>query len=305
VQRKALGRGFTGTEPMIGQGIAALFQSPPGGQDDLIREIDVEKIRPNRDQPRRHFSEAALASLAASLKEHGLLQPILVRSGEDGVYELIAGERRWRAARLAGFQKIPALVKTADDRRRMEWALLENIQREDLNPIEKAQAYARLISEFALTQEEIAARMGMDRSSVANFLRLLHLPKEIWEALASGRLSMGHAKVLLSLEREADQVALARRIQSEGGSVRQAERHALQIKEARRARPTSSPDVCDAPGQKRDDPDVADPHVADIEKRLRHALGAHVRLIHRGDQGDIHIAYTSLNDLDRLLERLL
>jgi ParB family chromosome partitioning protein len=269
-----------------GQGIAALFPTAAG---ETIRQIALDQIRPNRHQPRQQFSKEGLDSLAESIRQHGLLQPILVQADGEGLFELIAGERRWRAARLAGLSHVPAIVKVASDRDRMEWALLENVQREDLNPLEKAEGYAKLIAEFSLTQEEIAGRMGIDRSSVANFLRLLHLPKTVWPDLAAGRLSMGHAKVILSLEEEADRIALAQQIITLGWSVRQAESFVKQEK-----RP-------DAPSPR---PATQDPATTEVETRLRHALGTRVRLLHRGKQGEIRIVYHSLDELDRLLEQL-
>ena len=282
--RKALGRGFSD----VGQGVAALFpafKSPDGS----VSEIALDQIRPNRYQPRQRFSDAGLASLAASLKTHGLLQPVLVQRGEDGTFELIAGERRWRAAQIAGLARIPAIVRTAQTREMMEWAILENTQREDLNPMERGQAYARLVSEFSLTQEEIAARMGIDRSSVANFLRMIHLPKALWNDIEEGRLSMGHAKVLLSLEKEADQLTAAARIIAGGWSVRQTEAHVKQMKSV--------------PITVRDRASDTLPEVADMETRLRHSLGTRVRIVHRGRTGEIRITYHSLDEFDRLLER--
>jgi len=282
--RKALGRGFSD----VGQGVSALFPAFKSA-DGAVLEIALDRIRPNRYQPRQRFSDAGLASLAASLKTHGLLQPVLVQRGEDGTFELIAGERRWRAAQIAGLTQIPAIVRTAQTREMMEWAILENTQREDLNPMERAQAYARLVSEFSLTQEEIATRMGIDRSSVANFLRMIHLPKALWGDIEEGRLSMGHAKVLLSLENAADQQTAAARIIAGGWSVRQAEGHIRQMKSA----PTAA----------RTRPSDALPEVADMETRLRHSLGTRVRILHRGRTGEIRITYHSLDEFDRLLER--
>lgn len=281
MQRKALGKGL---------GLTALVPpaEPPKGE---VREIEIGKIIPNRYQPRQHFDPEALASLAASLKSHGLIQPITVRRGENGQYELIAGERRWRAAQLAGLAAIPAIVKPVQDQELMEWALLENVQREDLNPIEKAKAYQRLISEFSLTQEAIAARMGIDRSTVANFLRLLQLPEPLWGSIAEGALTMGHAKALLSLERKEDQLRVAEEIKTKGWSVRQVEALVQKIKREARPEPPKAPET-------------ALPEVAELESRLRHALGTKVRLVRQGKGGEIRIEYYSLEDLDRILEKL-
>lgn len=280
-QRKALGKGL---------GLTALVPpaEPPKGD---IREIEIGKIIPNRYQPRQYFDPEALASLAASLKSHGLIQPITVRKEENGRFELIAGERRWRAAQLAGLAAIPAIVKPVQDQELMEWALLENVQREDLNPIEKAQAYQKLISEFSLTQEAIAARMGIDRSSVANFLRLLLLPELLWGSIADGVLTMGHAKALLSLERKEDQLRLAEEIKSKGWSVRQVEALVQKMKREGRPEPSKAPRS-------------AAPEAAELENRLRLALGTKVRLVQQGKGGEIRIEYYSFEDLDRILEKL-
>lgn len=280
MQRKALGKGL---------GLTALVP-PAEPSKGEVREIEIGKIIPNRYQPRQHFDPDALASLAASLKSHGLIQPITVRKEENGQYELIAGERRWRAAQLAGFAAIPAIVKPVQDQELMEWALLENVQREDLNPIEKAQAYQRLLTEFSLTQEAIAARMGMDRSSVANFLRLLQLPEALWGLIADGTLTMGHAKALLSLERKEDQLRVAGEIKEKGWSVRQVEALVQKIKREVRPEPKTSA--------------TAPPEVAELEGRLRLALGTKVRLVQQGKGGEIRIEYYSLEDLDRILEKL-
>lgn len=280
-QRKALGKGL---------GLTALVPPAEPAKGD-IREIEIGKIIPNRYQPRQYFNPEALASLAASLKSHGLIQPITVRKEENGRFELIAGERRWRAAQLAGLAAIPAIVKPVQDQELMEWALLENVQREDLNPIEKAQAYQKLISEFSLTQEAIAARMGIDRSSVANFLRLLLLPESLWGSIADGVLTMGHAKALLSLERKEDQLRLAEEIKSKGWSVRQVEALVQKMKREGRPEPSKAPRS-------------AAPEAAELENRLRLALGTKVRLVQQGKGGEIRIEYYSFEDLDRILEKL-
>ncbi|VAX29145.1 Chromosome (plasmid) partitioning protein ParB [hydrothermal vent metagenome] len=284
--RKALGKGFEG------KGLGALVPTMEADLPGLLN-LDVDRVKANRYQPRQIFDEAALESLAASLKQHGLIQPITVRKDEAGGYELISGERRWRAARRAGLSKIPAILKEVADQELMEWALLENLQREDLNPIEKAKAYENLISEFSLTQEAIASRMGINRSSVSNFLRLLHLPKELWEEISEGRLSMGHAKALLSLESKSEQLKLAEEIEARGLSVRQAEAAVHQIKKQpvlkRVVKPLSQ-------GERAD--------LSALEDRLRRSLGTKVKLSQQGNAGEIRITYYSLNDLDRILEKL-
>lgn len=277
--RKALGKGL---------GLTALVPAAEAPKGE-VREIDIQRIIPNRYQPRQTFDPEALASLAASLKVHGLIQPITVRKEENGKFELIAGERRWRAAQLAGFSKIPAMVKAVQEQELMEWALLENLQREDLNPIEKAQAYSRLVSQFSLTQEAIAGRMGIDRSSVANFLRLLQLPEKLWEDVAEGRLTMGHAKVLLSLNQPEAQLRLAGEIKEKGLSVRQLEGLVQKMKGApkRSAGPSTVP-----------------PEISEIEDRLRYSLGTKVHLTQRGKGGEIRIEYYSPEELEGLLEKL-
>ncbi|NOY85342.1 MAG: ParB/RepB/Spo0J family partition protein [Nitrospirae bacterium] len=284
--RKALGKGFEG------KGLGALVPTMEADLPGLLN-LDVDRVKANRYQPRQIFDEAALESLAASLKQHGLIQPITVRKDEAGGYELISGERRWRAARRAGLSKIPAILKEVADQELMEWALLENLQREDLNPIEKAKAYENLISEFSLTQEAIASRMGINRSSVSNFLRLLHLPKELWEEISEGRLSMGHAKALLSLESKSEQLKLAEEIEARGLSVRQAEAAVHQIKKQpvlkRVVKPLSQ-------GERAD--------LSALEDRLRRSLGTKVKLSQQGNTGEIRITYYSLSDLDRILEKL-
>ncbi len=287
MKRKALGKGF-GEK---GLGLAALVPTSEDKKEGLM-DLKIESIIANRYQPRQDFDQTALESLANSLKQHGLIQPITVRKNEHGVFELISGERRWRAAKLAGLSKIPAIIKTVGDRELMEWAVLENLQREDLNPIEKAKAYEKLISEFSLTQEEIATRMGIDRSSVSNFLRLLHLPTELWDDISAGRLSMGHAKALLSLDSEESQLKLANEIKRRGISVRQTEALVQQIKKA----PTE---------KKQQQPAALDPDLIRVEDRLRQSLGTKVKLLQQGKAGEIRIAYYSLNDLDRILEKLL
>jgi ParB family chromosome partitioning protein len=278
-------------------GLSALVPvSPPapveGSKKEGIHEIEVERIVPNRYQPRQTFRPEALASLAESLKTQGLIQPIVVRTEENGKFELVAGERRWRAARLAGFTKIPAIVRNVQGQELMEWALLENIQREELHPIEKAQAYAKLVSEFSMTQEEIATRIGIDRSSVANILRLLQLPEALWKEIAEGTLTMGHAKAILALEEKKDQLRLAEEIKRNGWSVRQAEAWSKKIKSA-------SPERAAKEGAR-----PKSPEIADIEDRLRRSLGTKVQVTPRGKGGEIQIEYYTLDDLDRLLEKL-
>src|SRR5215470_963445 len=211
-QRKALGRG-----------LSALLGTPDLETPETLREIDIDRILPNSHQPRKNFDEDALNELADSIREHGVVQPIVVRPLEDGFFQLIAGERRWRASQRAGLFRIPAVVRDAAENDVLELALIENLQREDLNPMEEAQAYERLISEFGLTQEEVARRVGKNRATVANTLRLLRLPPEVQQWLRENRISTGHAKALLSLNDLDAILESAKKIIQGNYSVRHAE----------------------------------------------------------------------------------
>jgi len=283
MQKKALGRGLD-----------ALFDRPlPEGEPGSASpgrflDLDIQKIIPNRYQPRKVFREQELQELTASVRERGVLQPVLVRTTEGGLYELIAGERRWRAAKLAGLEKIPAVVQRASDPDAVELALIENLQRQDLNPIETAKAYHRLVDEFRLTQEDVAKRVGKDRSSVANTLRLLNLPSEIQEALASDRLTVGHAKVLLSLAGLQAQLRMARRILRRGLSVRAAELAARR-----------------APARIRNRPAGIQMSLTEAEERLMRYLGTRVRITMTNGGGQVAIHYHNLPDLDRVLDLIL
>jgi ParB family transcriptional regulator, chromosome partitioning protein len=267
----------------LGKGLNALI--PEKGEDILY--VDIDRILPGKQQPRKIFHEDSLKELSASIRERGVLQPIIVSRTGDGTFNLIAGERRWRAAKLAGLKKIPALIKNVASKDSLEIALIENIQREDLNPIETAEAFDRLLKEFDLTQDELSDRVGKERATVANYLRLLKLPDEIKAMLYNGSLSMGHARAILSVEGKANQIETARRIIKNGLSVREAESMAKKT-----------------PGH----PDAAkkDPQIASLEERLIKALGTKVRLLHKGRKGGrIEIEYYSLEELDRLLEILM
>jgi ParB family chromosome partitioning protein len=309
MQRKALGQGMLGvnnaTKP-IGLGLSALVPAALPVSKDTVKigpaEIEIAQIIPNRHQPREHFDNAALEGLAKSIREHGVIQPILVRalpasdasSGSHARFELIAGERRMRAAMISGLTKIPAIIKEADHPLSMEYALLENIQREELNPIEQAKAYGRLLSEFALTQEQISERIGVNRSTIANTLRLLHLPETLWGDIAKGAISMGHAKVLLSLPTKDLQLQVAGQIKEKGLSVRQLE---AIVKSAAKTPPTRQKPVI---GNLSHD-------LKNLENRIQQAIGTKVRIAPSGKdtaKGEIKIEYYSLDDLDRILEKL-
>ncbi len=286
------------SKPALGKGLGALIpefapSSPRPSGAEGVRLIKREEIHPNVYQPRRVFDDERLKELSDSIRERGIIQPVLVTRRPEGGYMLIAGERRWRAARLAGLAEVPAIVKESSPADRLEIALIENIQREDLNPIETAEAYQRLVREFKLTQEEVSARVGKPRATVANFLRVLSLPPEIKQEMASGPVSMGHAKAILSLDKKADQLLLLRAIVRRGLSVREAEEMARRM--GTEKRPAARPSARKA----------GEVHVSQLEDRLRRALGAKVRVQSRGAGGTIEIAYASRSELDRLVDLLL
>jgi ParB family chromosome partitioning protein len=249
--------------------------------------VDVDLLRPNHFQPRTEMNEERIDELARSIKAQGIIQPIIVRRAEPG-YEIVAGERRWRAAQRAGLLKVPVVVRDIPEDRLLAVALIENIQRQDLNPIDEAHAYRRLADEFQLTQEQIAEAVGRDRSSIANTVRLLRLPLAVRSSVASGALSMGHARALLGIADEAALVALANAVAAQNLSVRETE--AL-------IRKTQSTDPKPAPP-------AADVHTRAAEEKLRLALGTRVKIARRGKGGRIEIEFTSEDELQRIYERL-
>ncbi len=268
----------------LGKGLNALI--PEKGEEILY--IDIGRILPGTYQPRKTFSADSLRELSQSIKEKGVLQPILVSRTGDGSFSLIAGERRWRAATLAGLKKIPAMVKNVATEDAFEMALIENIQREDLNPVETAEAFSRLMTEFGLTQEELSDRVGKERATVANYLRLLRLPDEIKALLYEGSLSMGHARALLAIEGRAAQVEAAKKILKAGLSVREAESLAKKTSRTSKTKP------------------ARDAQIASLEENLIKSLGTKVRIVHKGKKGGkIEIDYYSLDELDRILEILM
>lgn len=269
----------------LGRGLRALLEGTDAAGDAELLQLAVTQIRPNPYQPRQHFDAERLRELASSLQAQGLLQPVVVRRRPDG-FELIAGERRWRAAQMAGLETIPALVKTASDEDVLGLALLENLQREDLNPLEEARAYQRLQSEFHLRQEDVARYVGKDRSSIANALRLLKLPQVLQEDLEAGRLTMGHARALLALESEAEQLRLRDAILAGGLSVRETE---TQV----RTRKRLTPDGRSKPA-----------HFTAIEATLQQRFGTRVAIRPGRKHGKIEITYTGEDDLRRLLALL-
>jgi ParB family chromosome partitioning protein len=274
--------------PALGRGLSALIPDsalPTGGEHAL--EVDSDLLRPNKFQPRTNIDEGKIDELARSIRSNGIIQPIVVRK-VDGGYEIVAGERRWRAAQRAGLLKVPVVVRDIPEDRLLAAALIENIQREDLNPIEEAHAYRRLADEFHLTQEQIADAVGKDRSSVANILRLLRLPQEVRANLGSGALSMGHARALLALPDEAAQLRVAREVVAKDLSVRETE--ALVKKATQPAAPKEPP-------QK-------DVHTRAAEEKLRFVLGARVRIERKRKGGRIEIDFESEDELQRLFEAL-
>jgi ParB family chromosome partitioning protein len=256
-------------------------------------EVDLNSIVPGPMQPRSNFDEAALESLAESIKTHGIVQPLLVRRHGDG-FELIAGERRWRAAKMAGLTRVPVLVKEVADQNLLEIALIENIQREDLNPIEEAQAYKRLIENVGLTQEALATRIGRDRSYITNYLRLLKLPPDLQQLVIEGRLSTGHARTILGLSHADLQRRLARQVIDDGLSVRATE---ILVQKASADRPARA--VRSAP--------TVDPNIRAAETKLRRALGTQVRIVHLGSEGrgKVEISFYNAQDLDRIYDLLI
>ena len=269
----------------LGRGLAELIGSPaqPQGEANFVM-LPTEQIRAGRFQPRTTIRESALEELKASIKRSGVIEPIIVRPVAHGTYELVAGERRLRATRLLGIQEIPAVIKSLSDKEALEFSLVENVQRENLHPLEEAKGYERLLSEFGYTQEDIGEAVGKDRTTIANALRLLTLPEEIQQGLGDGTITAGHAKALLSLEDHAKQTELYHRAKAEGLSVRQVESLVVTWTPTKRRRVRR-----------------VDPQLKALEDKLRRALGTKVSLVARKKGGRVVIEYFSSEDLDRLL----
>ncbi len=282
--KKGLGAKGLGIEALINHTMEDFTQEtePP-------MEIDIQKIAPNRSQPRKYFAEAALEELAASLKEYGILQPILVKQTEDGFYEIIAGERRWRAAKIAGLRTIPAIVRKWETAKAFEAALVENLQRENLNPLEEAQSYLRLQEEFGYSQEQIANKIGKSRPAVANALRLLQLDARVQNFIWENKLSAGHARALLGLADADAQFALAEQILEDGLSVRQAEQ-AVKALSQKEEHPQQTPKKQNI-----------DPLWKQVEDELQSIFATKVKINRKKHKGKIEIEYYSDDDLDRLL----
>ena len=281
-------------KPALGKGLSALIpDAQPQAMEASIRELDIDLLSPNDAQPRGQMDDVRLEDLARSIRANGIIQPIIVRK-VGSAYRIIAGERRWRAAQRAGLLKVPVVVRElAQDaeRENLQLALIENIQREELNCIDEAAAYRRLIDDFQLTQEQVAAAVGKDRSSVANHLRLLKLPEEVRAELATGALSMGHAKALLALPTEQAQRQSAREIVSRALSVREAEM--MVRKETKAAEPRTAVE-----------PQPVDVHTRAAEERMRFILGTKVRIVRKGAGGSIHMEFKNENELNRLYEHI-
>ncbi len=282
-------------KPALGKGLSALI---PESADVLVTpprafDVDVDRLEPNDCQPRAQRDAETLDDLAQSIRAHGVIQPIVVRALDGWRYQIIAGERRWRAAQRAGLVKVPVVVRDLDDsrQRRLEIALIENLQRENLNPIEEAEAYHRLVHEFGLRHEDVARQVGRDRSSVANTLRLLKLPEEVRAEVAAGRLSMGHARAIVSLESDADQRRVGREVLARGLSVRETEAF---VKKAAAPAKTTAPDAASR----------KDVHTRAAEDELRRALGTSVSIKRRRNGGILEISFANEDELQRLYEYL-
>lgn len=277
----------------LGRGLGALLGdfSEELPEQSPYRMLPVYKVEPNPDQPRRDFDEEELEALAESIAIHGVIQPLTVREAPNGYYQIIAGERRWRASRMANLSEIPVVVVEADDKKAMELALIENLQRQDLNPVEEAMGYQALMQEHGLTQEDAAARVGRSRPAVANALRLLNLPVEILEMVRCGKLTAGHARAVLTLKTEKKQLEAAQKIAALGLSVRQAE---LLCRNMSREQPTKQPPVT-----------LAVDYVAECEKSLSRHLGRGVKIINGKRKGKFELEFYGQEDLQALLDALM
>ena len=279
--KKGLG---TGLDVLFGESIKE--EKPPEG----VSKLPIAKVEPRDNQPRSVFDEEALAELAESIREYGVIQPVTVRQLPSGYYQLIAGERRWRAARLAGLTEIPAQIIEADDRLTTELALVENLQREDLNPVEEAQGYRTLMEEYGLTQDEAAQRVGKSRPAVANALRLLSLAPEVLQFVEQGLLSAGHARALVPVKPEELQIDAARQVMKNGLSVRRTEELAKRLMKP--------------PRLKQDEVGIRVDYAAEVTRRLERVLGRRVLLSENGKKGRIVLEYYGADDRERLIEAL-
>ena len=276
------------TRQALGKGLSALLKDRETTAEPELRELDLDLLEPNPFQPRQVFADAKLEELSQSIRTHGFVQPLIVRR-HGNRFQIVAGERRWRAAQRLGLLRVPVMVREISNEKLLEVSLIENIQRENLNPIEEARAYYRLAHEFGLTQEEVAQHTGKDRSTVANFLRLLKLPKEIQQMLQEGVLSMGHARALLGLESHAQQQQIAEKASARGWSVRQLEKTIATVRKTKPKINAQNP---------------IDPNVRAALDNLERVLGTRVRIVEHGTRGKIEIEYYSQEDLHRLYDHL-
>ncbi len=291
------------TDGILGKGLGALLPSEAAIEEEEKETFffcHIDRIMPNPDQPRRDIDQASLAELADSIREKGILQPLVVRRLDDGTYQIIAGERRWRAAKMADLHEVPVIVRElAGKGDQLELALIENLQRQNLNPIEEALSYQRLMNEFGLTQEQVAKKVGKERSTVANALRLLALPEEMREDIVEGRLTPGHGRALLRLQDQPRLMAeLRKQILAKGLSVRQAEELARQLKKAGQTSPSAT-------RQKRPAGVLPESYCKSLCANLERYLGVKSRIVQKGERGKLEIEYYSPDDLERLLGLIL
>ena len=283
------------TRQALGRGLSALIPEtePQPVEVEHPTDVDLDLLTPNRFQPRTVLDEPKLEELARSVRSSGIIQPIVVRSVDGDRFEIVAGERRWRAAQRAGLLRVPVVVRDIPDDKLLEIALVENLQRENLNPIEVAEAYQRLVDDYSLTQEEVATAVGKDRATVSNYMRLINLPQEVQGDVAGGVLAMGHARALLGLDDRKAQLRAAREVVTRGLSVRETESLVKQLGRPPMSRETSEKE-----------PEPVDVHTQDAQDRLRVSLGTRVKIVRRGKRGRIEIECGSENELQRLFEQL-
>jgi ParB family transcriptional regulator, chromosome partitioning protein len=288
-----MGRSMAAKRIALGKGLGALLPELGQTEPKTLLYCGIEEIIPNRSQPRKRFDESKLQELADSIKEKGILEPLIVRRTDQG-YELMVGERRWRAAQKAGLKEVPVLVKEVERGEALEISLIENLQREDLNPIEAAEAFKHLIEEFNISQEDLSKRIGKDRTTIANTLRLLKLPIEVKNELLQNRITSGHARAILSLESKEKQKELCALIIKKGLSVREAE--ALAIRWSEKPKKTVTP------VKKRGD---LESQLGSLQESMRKFLGTKVQILSKGKRGKIEIEYYSHEDLERIVEAIL
>ncbi len=285
--KKGLGKGLGSL--FSDQDIKEVTSETKQSSDGDIKNIKISLIEPNKKQPRRHFDEEKIRALSASIKEHGLIQPIIITPSENGMYKIVAGERRWRAAKKAKLSEIPTVIRKYNEEEVAEIALIENLQRENLNPIEEAIGYNLLMEEFNLTQEMISQRVGKSRSAIANSLRLLSLENDIQKMLIAGTLSSGHARAVLSIEDREIRIALAKRIIEDNLNVRQAEALAKQLQKKQ-------------PPKKQKEKTAYDIEIEKIQNKISSSMGTKVKINHTPKKGKIEIEYYGNDDLERILE---